>query len=219
MTITHVYRILHVSNIYRHYWLNYIYIYVVLKEILPCLERRITILSRHVADARKGVKNVLKSFWRKPREESPSRLGGNGTVRYRFDRIEMQILLLADTCFLIKVSESVCVCVCVWVNERGREWVREWVNMCVYVRVSESVCMCEWGEGGECVHRCVRACVCWSVGMSGILDLNISVRAYAYLIGLYLYLFVYVNVCLSQSASWLNIYDTFHLFLYTSPLP
>ena len=73
------------------------------QEILPCLERRISNLSRHVADARKGVKNVLKSFWRKPREDSPSRAGSNGTVRYRFDRIEAQILLLADTCFIIKV--------------------------------------------------------------------------------------------------------------------
>ena len=58
-----------------------------------------------MADARKGVKNVLKSFWRKPREEGSALGGGTGTgiVRYRFDRIESQILLLADTCFLIKV--------------------------------------------------------------------------------------------------------------------
>ena len=43
------------------------------QEILPCLERRIGNLSKIVADARKGVKNVLKSFWRKPREDSPTR--------------------------------------------------------------------------------------------------------------------------------------------------
>ena len=59
-----------------------------------------------MADARKGVKNVLKNFWRKPREESPSRLGGNGTVRYRYDRIESQILLLADSCFIVKVRKE-----------------------------------------------------------------------------------------------------------------
>ena len=71
------------------------------QEILPCLERRIGNLSKIVADARKGVKNVLKSFWRKPREDSPTRGGAVG-VRYRADRIEAQILLLADTCFIIK---------------------------------------------------------------------------------------------------------------------
>ena len=43
------------------------------QEILPCLERRIGNLSKIVADARKGVKNVLKSFWRKAREDSPTR--------------------------------------------------------------------------------------------------------------------------------------------------
>jgi hypothetical protein len=71
------------------------------QEILPCLERRIGHLSKIVADARKGVKNVLKSFWRKAREDSPTR-GGSGGPRYRSDRIEAQILLLADTCFAIK---------------------------------------------------------------------------------------------------------------------
>jgi len=71
------------------------------QEILPCLERRISNLSKIVADARKGVKNVLKSFWRKPREDSPTR-GGAAGLRYRADRIEAQILLLADTCFIIK---------------------------------------------------------------------------------------------------------------------
>ena len=71
------------------------------------MERRIANLSKNVADARKGVKNVLKSFWRKPREESPSRVNGTGTLRYRYDRIEAQILLLADTCFIIKVCSFV----------------------------------------------------------------------------------------------------------------
>jgi hypothetical protein len=37
------------------------------QEILPCLERRILVLTRGVNEARKGVKNVLKNFWRKPR--------------------------------------------------------------------------------------------------------------------------------------------------------
>ena len=68
------------------------------------------------------MKNVLKSFWRKPREEG-SALGrgtATGIVRYRFDRIESQILLLADTCFLIKVcskdsvSKMPCMFVIMW---------------------------------------------------------------------------------------------------------
>jgi hypothetical protein len=63
------------------------------------LERRINNLSRVVSEARKGVRNVLKSFWRKPRDEVQVAMG----LRYRIDRIEAQILLLADTCFIAKV--------------------------------------------------------------------------------------------------------------------
>ena len=71
------------------------------QDILPALEHRLTILSKAVSDNRKGVKNVLKSFWRRPREESTH---SKGESRYRYDRIESQILLLADTSFVVKVS-------------------------------------------------------------------------------------------------------------------
>lgn len=70
------------------------------KEVVPALERRIAFLTKQVNEARKGVKNVLKSFWRKPREASAVK----GALRYTHDRIETQILLLADTSFVIKVS-------------------------------------------------------------------------------------------------------------------
>jgi hypothetical protein len=70
------------------------------QDIVPILERRVLDLTKLVTDARKGMKNVLKSFWRKPREEVVLH---RGAVKYRFDRIESQILLLADTCFIIKV--------------------------------------------------------------------------------------------------------------------
>lgn len=69
------------------------------KEIVPALEKRIGTLTKQVNEARKGVKNVLKSFWRKPREETGST---KGALRYRYDRIESQILLLADTSLSIK---------------------------------------------------------------------------------------------------------------------
>lgn len=75
-----------------------------LQDIVPCLERRINILNKVVSEARKGVKNVLKSFWRKPREESSS--PSKGSLRYKSDRIESQILLLADTYFIVKDYES-----------------------------------------------------------------------------------------------------------------
>lgn len=71
------------------------------QDIVPFLERRIATLTRAFTDARKGVKNVLKSFWRKPREDV-----GTGSVRYRYDRIEAQMLLLADTCFIVKDYEN-----------------------------------------------------------------------------------------------------------------
>ena len=74
-----------------------------IQDIIPCLERRIITLNKVVSEARKGVKNVLKSFWRKPREESSS--PSKGSLRYKSDRIETQILLLADTYFIIKDYE------------------------------------------------------------------------------------------------------------------
>ena len=94
-------------------------------ELIPELERRIDALSKFVSEHRKGVKNVLRSFWRKPAEtshvqnkgsnvNSPSAFTAskNGTpaaseetvVRYRFDSLEGQTLLLADTFFILKVK-------------------------------------------------------------------------------------------------------------------
>lgn len=69
------------------------------------MERRLVFLHKTVSDSRKGVKNVLKSFWRKPRDEGLNFVKGG--VRYRYDRIETQILLLADMSFMIKVQCTV----------------------------------------------------------------------------------------------------------------
>lgn len=68
--------------------------------MIPSIERRLATLGKNVADSRKGMKNVLKSFWRKPREETNALV--KGQVRYKYDRIESQTVLLADTFFLIK---------------------------------------------------------------------------------------------------------------------
>ena len=53
----------------------------------------------------------MKSFWRKPREEGNSptnpKLSSNSTtLRYRYDRIESQILFLADLSFMIHDYET-----------------------------------------------------------------------------------------------------------------
>lgn len=72
-------------------------------EVVPCLERRIGSLTKIVKDNRKGVQNVLKSFWRKPREDIGINTRG---VRYRYDRIESQILLLADCSFIVRDYEG-----------------------------------------------------------------------------------------------------------------
>lgn len=71
--------------------------------IVPNIERRLIFLTKQVNDNKKGMKNVLKSFWRKSREDGD---GGRGQVKYRFDKIESQILLLADTSFMIKDFET-----------------------------------------------------------------------------------------------------------------
>lgn len=74
--------------------------YSSMQEIVPSIENRITTLNKVVSDAKKGFKNVVKSFWRKPREEVEST---RGAVKYRHDKIEAQTLLLADTSFMIHV--------------------------------------------------------------------------------------------------------------------
>jgi len=74
-------------------------------EIVPLLERRINNLSKIVAEARRGVKNVIKSLWGggKKKEDTPMSTTG---LRYRADKIEAQILLLADTCFIARDYET-----------------------------------------------------------------------------------------------------------------
>ena len=64
-------------------------------EVLPAYERRVSVLSRIVTETRKGMRNVIKNFWRKPQAQEIRR----GSSRYRYDKIEAQILLLADTAF------------------------------------------------------------------------------------------------------------------------
>jgi hypothetical protein len=73
------------------------------QEIIPAYERRVGILLRQVNEAKKGVRNVFKSFWRKPRDSSTHM---KGVAKYRYDRIEAQTLLLGDTAFCMRVSKS-----------------------------------------------------------------------------------------------------------------
>lgn len=83
-------------------------------SLLPALERRIADLNAIVSDRKKGVKNVLKSFWRTGKDE-PAASSAEGSkqvydeanqVEYRSDTIESQTRLLADTLFLIQDYEA-----------------------------------------------------------------------------------------------------------------
>jgi trafficking protein particle complex subunit 8 len=80
----------------------------VIKEVVPAMEKRIAALNVTVTQSRKGVKNVIKSWWRKPREaeERNNTQGGGGGVQYRYDQIENQILTLADATFVMKDYET-----------------------------------------------------------------------------------------------------------------
>jgi hypothetical protein len=78
-------------------------------QILPILERKLNYLHKQINESRRGVKNVLKSFWRKPKEDSPiidSNYKGGNIVKYRYDKIESQTLLLADLSFMLKDYET-----------------------------------------------------------------------------------------------------------------
>lgn len=84
------------------------------RDLIPAIERRMTLLHRLVNDTKKGMRNMLKNLWRKPREEtppnSPLRPGGGAAVplivRYKFDRPEAQTLYLADLSFILKDYET-----------------------------------------------------------------------------------------------------------------
>eukprot|EP00536_Pseudo-nitzschia_multiseries_P010236 jgi/Psemu1/67347/estExt_Genemark1.C_3050054 len=87
--------------------------------LLPALERRILDLDTIVGERKRGVRNLVRSFWRKPKDESGGSEGSNvygqspssaadgaggadEEVKYRYDSIESQTLLLADTLFLME---------------------------------------------------------------------------------------------------------------------
>ena len=65
---------------------------IVSSEVIPVMEKRIFNLNHHVSNVRKGMKNVIKSWWRKPKDEAERNQSG---VQYRYDQIESQIRLLA----------------------------------------------------------------------------------------------------------------------------
>lgn len=85
-----------------------------LRVVLTALEARIFQLNEIVSAMKKGVRNVFKSWLRKPKDLSTRASGANavgggsaggaGTtaVTYRCDSIEAQTRLLADTAFLVR---------------------------------------------------------------------------------------------------------------------
>jgi hypothetical protein len=94
--------------------------------VIPTIERRIYELNVEVTNHKKGVKNVFKSFWRKPKDltglsssvhggatpiqsNHKNKVEGNNgpnAIPYTYDSIESQTRLLADTLFLIRDYEG-----------------------------------------------------------------------------------------------------------------
>lgn len=95
---------------------------MVVAGLVPAMERRISNLNAAVSNAKRGVKNVIKSLWRKPKESiltnvtgysdgqkemnNSQDLSSGSSVKYRFDSIEAQTRLLADTLFLVRDYEA-----------------------------------------------------------------------------------------------------------------
>ena len=93
---------------------------MVVTGLVPAVERRISNLNAAVSNAKRGVKNVIKSLWRKPKESLLTNVSGytdsqkevdnlqdpSSSVKYRFDSIESQTRLLADTLFLVRDYEA-----------------------------------------------------------------------------------------------------------------
>ncbi|CAI5717491.1 unnamed protein product [Hyaloperonospora brassicae] len=73
-----------------------------LRFMVSSLERRIVQLNEVVSAMKKGVKNVFKSWLRKPKDLRSSSASTSGSVTYKYDSIESQTRLLADTAFLVR---------------------------------------------------------------------------------------------------------------------
>ncbi|RMX65998.1 hypothetical protein KXD40_003116 [Peronospora effusa] len=76
-----------------------------LRFILSSLEGRIFQLNEVVSAMKKGVKNVFKSWLRKPKDLRQSNASVSGGVVYNCSSIESQTRLLADTAFLVRDYE------------------------------------------------------------------------------------------------------------------
>ncbi|KAG7393217.1 Trafficking protein particle complex 8 [Phytophthora pseudosyringae] len=76
-----------------------------LRFMLSSLEGRLFQLNEVVSAMKKGVKNVFKSWLRKPKDLRPSNPSASGAVVYKSDSIESQTRLLADTAFLVRDYE------------------------------------------------------------------------------------------------------------------
>ncbi|KAL7694846.1 putative TRAPP III complex, Trs85 protein [Plasmopara halstedii] len=76
-----------------------------LRFVLSSLEGRIYQLNEIVSAMKKGVKNVFKSWLRKPKDLRMSNVSASGNVSYKSDAIESQTRLLADTAFLVRDYE------------------------------------------------------------------------------------------------------------------
>jgi len=75
--------------------------------VIPQMERRIFTLNANITNNRKGVKNAIKMWWRKPREEErPQSPGAPKGCQYKYNSIETQLRLLADTLFIMKDYET-----------------------------------------------------------------------------------------------------------------
>mmetsp|Transcript_22289 Transcript_22289/g.55070 ORF Transcript_22289/g.55070 Transcript_22289/m.55070 type:complete len:1626 (+) Transcript_22289:223-5100(+) len=86
---------------------------LITSAVLPAMERRIATLNAIVSERKKGMRNLVKSFWRKPKEQQQQQMEQKkkidksaSTAKYRYDSIESQARLLADTLFVMKDYEA-----------------------------------------------------------------------------------------------------------------
>ena len=122
---------------------------IAVKEIVPAMEKRMATLNSAVSSSRKGVKNVIKSWWRKPKEAEASSAAG---VQYRYESIENQILLLADSALVMKDLETA---------HSNYRLVRDDFKSdkaflhqgCTQVMIAHCLAVLEAGEGGRTRSR------------------------------------------------------------------
>ncbi|OQR81516.1 hypothetical protein THRCLA_11660 [Thraustotheca clavata] len=136
------------------------------KCMLPYIEAKIVALNDNVAAVKKGVKNAIRSWWRKPKDTSTR----SSIYVYRYDSIESNMRFLADLAFFIRdydlalsmyrlvrddyktdkallhcANANECIALCLFLVQGSVPQIHNAIESCVaiYARLAQSAPQCQ----------------------------------------------------------------------------